>query len=376
MKIADLFVNIGVKGGEGVAKSIAGVQTGLKAVASTSLEAKAALVGVFYAFERLTSASADFGNGIKQFEAYSGLSGEKLQRWQYVLKGVGVDSKEAESNLLNLQKVMSHIALTGEAPAGFADFLTVTGASVNDLMDPYYALEKVKEYVKKTAANPGLANEMLAPFLSPAMIAAFRNKNLKGLETVPKSAIISSGQLERLQATRIGFDRLYDSLSKFANNQAATFGLPVIEHLNKALKLASSLSSYILKLEKSFPIIEAAAVAIGLAMLTWGGPLTALSVIVTGIVYAMGEIQKYREGKDNFFSKVADESNKRASIFGDDTFLGSLFKGKSNVEAARNTYVVNMTNNISEASDAKDIGAAVGKAVSDAFFQFPAAKVD
>jgi len=57
-QISELFVAIGVKGSEKTLSALANTRMSISSIASTSLEAKAAILGMAYALERLTTSAA------------------------------------------------------------------------------------------------------------------------------------------------------------------------------------------------------------------------------------------------------------------------------------------------------------------------------
>ena len=82
MKVADLFVNIGVKGSGETAKGLTEVKAGLDEVYSSGLAAKALMASVLYGIGALTKHAGDEGMNLKKFANYTGLSTDALQRWQ------------------------------------------------------------------------------------------------------------------------------------------------------------------------------------------------------------------------------------------------------------------------------------------------------
>ena len=97
MNIGELFVNIGIKGTEKTIQALGNVKSGLGAVASTSLEVKAAIIGAIYALERLISTSADMGMSLANFKILFGNSTKELQQFQNAGREVGLTFEETAS---------------------------------------------------------------------------------------------------------------------------------------------------------------------------------------------------------------------------------------------------------------------------------------
>ena len=102
MKIADLFVDIRVGGADKSVRALSSVSKGVAGVATASLAASAAIVGMVYALQRLSSPSNSEGAALKNFGVMTGLSTKKLQQYQFAGRQVNLVNEEISSSMFNL----------------------------------------------------------------------------------------------------------------------------------------------------------------------------------------------------------------------------------------------------------------------------------
>lgn len=303
MTIAELFVKIGVKGGEESKKAIGGIQGALKSLADTSLEAKAALIGTVYALEKLMTGAAQRGMDLQKFSNLTGLSTEALQRWQFAARQSGVANEDMAGGITAVQKAMGDM-LTGKgAPAGFSIFAGATKFDMNRVRDTFYVMEKLKEFSK--IAPPELAQSVIGSFGISNDVIQFMRSTQLDISKIKPTAIYGPEEIERLAKINVGWMNLRQTFDTFMGHETAKFGLPIVRHLQGALDVVIRLGQGLENLMIKFPALaDAAKVAImgiGIALMVFGGPLTALSAAITGIIYLMGEWDKHSKGEKSFF---------------------------------------------------------------------------
>lgn len=114
--IGELFVNLGVKGDAKTISALARVKTGLGDAASMSIEAKAGVLGLFYALERLTAASGQLGTHLTNFTTLTGFTSKMVQEYDYAGRQVGLTNSQVEGSLKSLQSVMANVQLNQDIP--------------------------------------------------------------------------------------------------------------------------------------------------------------------------------------------------------------------------------------------------------------------
>lgn len=253
MRIADLFVNIGVKGADKTASALGNVKTSMGDVASTSLAAKAAIAGVLYGLERLMSESGHVGTGLTQFANLTGLSADRLQRWQYLALQSGESAEEMTSSIEGVQKAMTKMLLGQGAPAGINALKNLVGFDASKARDTFYVLDKLREYARKTKDTPDVANEILGSFgISPTTIQALRSSSVK-LDEVDPSRMYSKGQIARLNKVNIAWANLGDKITHQMGRLNSKFGPSLVKDISgladQVLKLVDAFGSLAEKLE-------------------------------------------------------------------------------------------------------------------------------
>ncbi len=315
MKIAELFIELGIKGVDNARKRLGEVTNGLSDISSKGLATKAAILGVVYAIEQLTLNSAQAGAHFMQFEKQTGMSTDRLQRWQYMMKQGGIAAEETEQSLRSVQTTMGKMQLGQAAPSGLSWLSNMVGFDREKAYkDTEYVMNKLREYLKKET-NITRGNEVAASFgLSPGVIGELR-KSLIDLEKVPQSKILSHGTLESLNKINQAWTNLKDNYGRFQDRMVAKYSWPVIDELSRALTIVQDLVVWIEKLIKKFPALGDAAkiagIAIAGALALFGGPITALASGISLILYMLAEWQKHKE-------------NDKGSIFGGKDFNGNV----------------------------------------------------
>ena len=325
MTIAELFVNIGVKGDEKAKAAVVGVKENLKEIGSSSLAAKAALVGVIYGLERLTGMAAARGMELKQFSAATGLSADTLQRWQYAARQFGVEGNEVAGTAKSIQNAMTNMLLGKGAPEGLGFVASKVGFDMSKARDAFYVMGKLQEFSK--VVPPDIAGNVLKSFgVSENMFQFFR-QNKMDLDKIKPSNLFSQGEIDALAKVDVAWSNFWNTLKMFSGHQVAKFGLPAVAELGKALKLMENWAAVVEKLIKQFPVLaDVAKAAFGVitaAVLLLGGPIMQISAAITGIIALMGEWQKHKEGNKD-------------SIFGDKDFKGNIVEKLSGGKGIEN----------------------------------------
>lgn len=386
MTIAELFVNIGVKGDEKAKQAVSGVKDNLKEIGSSSLAAKAALIGVIYGLERLTGMAAARGMELKQFSAATGLSADTLQRWQYAARQFGVEGNEVAGTVKTIQSSMTNMLLGKGAPEGLGLIAQKVGFDRNKARDAFYVMGKLQEFAK--VVPPDIAGNILKGFGVSENMFQFMRQNKLDLDKIKPSNLFSQGEIDQLAKVDVAWSNFWNTLKMFSGHQVAKFGLPAVNELAKATKLMESWIKTVEVMIKQFPILaDVAKAAFGVitaAVLILGGPIMQISAAITGIIALMGEWEKHKEGaKDSIFgSTKGDKTNGKDSLFGKEfngNILEKLFTGfidkvagpaplGTPIAAGGNAagQTVNMTVNNHGVKDAKDGAHHFEKAINQA----------
>jgi hypothetical protein len=245
MTIAELAVNLGVKGTEKVGSALTGVRKQMSGITSTSLEAKAAIIGVMYGLERLTAQSGQMGTSLAQFNSLTGLSADQLQRWQYLALKSGESAQEMAGSIQAVQNAMSKMILGQGAPQGITALKNVVGFDINKARDTFYVMDKLREYAQKTKDLPDIRNQVMRTFgLSDNTIQAMATSKVN-LANVPLDHMYTEGQTKRLNEVNIAWASLGDKIEHSFGKLNSKFGPKMISDI-------SSLADQVLRLVDAF----------------------------------------------------------------------------------------------------------------------------
>jgi hypothetical protein len=251
--IADLAVNLGIKGSEKVGNSLTGVRKQMGQLTSTSLEAKAAIIGAMYALEKLTAQSGQMGTSLTQFTDLTGLSADKLQRWQYLALKSGESAQEMAGSIQAVQNAMTKMILGEGAPKGINALKNVVGFDINKARDTFYVMDKLREYAQKTKNVPDVANEIMKSFgLSEKTIQALRTSKVN-LANVPRSQMYNGRETEALNKANIAWAELGSKLEHGYGRLNAKFGPQMVHDVSvladSVLRLADAFGQLVQQTE-------------------------------------------------------------------------------------------------------------------------------
>lgn len=235
MTIADLLINIGVKGAQKTGEALDGVRKGLSKITDISLESKAAIVGAVYALERLMSNSAKSGQGLVNFAASTGLSIKSLQQLQYAASQAGVSAEETEGSITSLQSAMVKMQMGQGRPSGLAFVVNQTGMQLDDkhLKDTYYVFDKVVEYIKNSKDAQAMKLAVAESFgFSKDMFAAAQLGKLD--QSVRNRApLYSDGEVKQLDRVASGWANFGKQWEMIVGKLNAKHGLGMVNDLSK-----------------------------------------------------------------------------------------------------------------------------------------------
>lgn len=371
MTIAELFINLGVKGNEKAVKATEGVKSSLSGVASEGLAAKAAIIGVMYGLERLMAQSGKTGTSLTQFSAFTGISAETLQRWQYAARQAGESSDELTGNIKAVQGSMTAMLTGHGAPEGMAMLANKVGFDSTKARDTMYVMQKLQEYANATKDTPDLANRVMGSFgLSEGTIASMR-RNAFNADTLGKAPIYSDKEASQLNKVDVAWANLGDNIEKAMGHLTAKHGMSLVKDISGVVGEVFKLLDAFVKLAEKLEVLK----WIGEVFKGWGLIFNGISSVVSSLT-------------DKGVNKTIDNAAKglwqaTKGAAGSATTPGNM----SNEEVQRmlspnmNSNGTVKTNNIQlnqnlhfqhDGKDHKRTGDSTKKAVQDALRQMPA----
>lgn len=263
MNIAELFVNLGIKGSEKTVGALTNVKKGLSETASMSLEAKAGIVAAMYALERLFATSGAAGTGLTNFNTLLGVSAKTLQQYQYAARQMGVSNQEVEGTFKSLQGAMTKVLLGENAPKGMARLAQMTGGLTPADIDrfaksPELLMQRLQEYAKKET-NAGLRNEVLKSFgvndnmISAMVRGAFRPDVLR------KAPIYSDKEIGALDKANIAWSNLGQKIEMAVGKFNAKHGGQLVKDISMITDSVIKLAEALEKVSEKFKLFEVVA---------------------------------------------------------------------------------------------------------------------
>jgi hypothetical protein len=260
MIVADLFVNLGIKGAEKTVGALTGVEKSLKGLGSMSLEAKAAIVGAMYALERLFSKSGQAGTDLTNFNALLGGSTKTLQQYQYAARQVGISNEETEGTFKALQSSMTKLRMGEGAPKGYAQVAMLTGGITSQdverfMQNPELLLQRLQQYAQKEK-RLGLRNEALKSFgLSDNMVAAL-SRGAFTPQVLSKAPTYSDKEISALDKANIAWSNLGNRIQMAIGHFNARHGTELVKDFTVLTDKVLALANAFMKLSEAVHLFE------------------------------------------------------------------------------------------------------------------------
>lgn len=315
MTAGELVINIVMKGGEKAKASFEDLGKGLKKVQSSSLEAKAALVGVIYAFDRLISMAGAQGAALASFANLTGQSTESLQRWKLAFQHTGGAAEEMEGSVKSLYSALARQNAGMGGISGFGFINNQMNMDQNRVRnnDVFYVMDQLRKFANTQKGKTGLGTEQLRSFgLSDNVIAGLRNKDFSP-DSVSKGLIIGDKEQERLNRMNMSLNDFWTSLKRFGTQQTEIFGPDVVKNLNGALHTIEKLTIEFDKWARHHGDLAALATVfttMATAFVIMGGPLSVITGAVGSLIWLGAQWDKHAHGdKDNVFGDKDFKNN-------------------------------------------------------------------
>jgi hypothetical protein len=245
MRVGELFVELGVTGADKAAKGLQSIQSGLKDIVTGVLTVTAELTGMLYAFNALAEASGNTGASLKKFENLTGISGETLQRWQWVMRQSKVSNDDTQKSFENLGLSLSKINLL-EAHPKWLDFIIATTHIPTEhlketLQNIPYMFQKMREFAQNSGIPETIRRAMLAEFgFSNDMIQALMTNKKNPLDA-PKGLIRSEKEIDNLNRLSVAYDNFYAHLARVRDSFVQKYGDSILGSMKSGIDSLSSL---------------------------------------------------------------------------------------------------------------------------------------
>lgn len=257
MNIAELFVNLGIKGSEKTVGALTNVGKGLGEVKSMSLEAKAGIVAAMYALERLVATSGAAGTGLTNFNAFTGLSARQLQQWQYAARQAGVTGEEFAGSVKSVQTAMTNMMMGKGAPEGLGLLANKVGFDPKKARDTFYVLEQLQKFARTVPNDIG--NSVMKSFgLSEGTIAAMR-RNSFSPELMARAPIYSDKEINSLNQANVAWSNLGNKIEMAIGHFNSKHGMQLVGDITKITNAVLKLTESLIKMGEKFKVFDAVA---------------------------------------------------------------------------------------------------------------------
>jgi hypothetical protein len=231
--VGELFVNLGIKGSEKTLGALSGIKKGFGELTSMSIEAKAAIIGALYGFERLMSASSQMGTSLYNTGLLTGVSVQNLQKYQYAARQAGASNEEMSASFKSLQSAMTQIDINKGLPEGLKYIATaIGGIDVKKIHDLPYMMQQFQKFAN-TAVPDGIKRWALGSVgLSEGIIAGME-RNMFRPEVLNKAPTYTNNQVNQLDKARMAWSNIATSVEMMFGKFNAEFGVRAAEKIQK-----------------------------------------------------------------------------------------------------------------------------------------------
>lgn len=303
MTVAELFVNIGLKGADKTTKGLSNIGKELKDVSNAGLATKAALLGVFVGLERLTGWASQIGMDMTKFTTVTGISAQELQKWTYAANRYDVSAEEMMTTIKGVSAAMADMRLGKGAPESLGILAKYVGFDQKKADDTLYVISKIQEFIKSGAASPAIVNQLTKAFgISENVFQMLANMSLEK-DKLSQSQFITDSEISRLTNVNKQWKDLWYTIRTIGIKLVASEGAIAVNQLAKAFQFLGSTATAISRLLNEFKTLKTVLMVVGAAIAAYFAPITAT---IAGITLLLGEFQKKREGASNLIDDVVN----------------------------------------------------------------------
>lgn len=302
--IAELFVNLGIKGSEKTVGALTQVKSGLGEVKTMSLEAKAAILGAAYALESMFARAGQRGLSLTNFAATMGQGmAQTLQQYQYIGRQFGVTNEEMASSFQNIQTMMSNIMIKGQVPEWFNRVAQVAGIHREDL--PRMA-EHPEEFIQAMQRYAALETDPMLRNQAMKSLGMSTNMNASLVQQRFTPQALNSAEIENdktLQAntrSQAALDRLKSHVGVSIDKFFGAHGEDIVDKITPLVAKIGEIAEAFDRVAIHFDIFQ----KIGVIFDGWKIALNGLVTLIDAFI----DPKKMLELEKNLdeFSKVVD----------------------------------------------------------------------
>lgn len=242
MKVADLFIGIGVKDNTKTKEVLTGVHNQLKDIFSSSLALKAGLLGGLVGLEEFTRRSVDTAMDLDSFSRATGLSSMELQKWGSIARVNNVSFEEMENAIKAVQNAQAAMRLGKGVPEWAAWF------KLDPTKNPFQVFEQLHQKIQTVSKDEkelGTARLLASGVLGDKMFAMLSSGTrdvgwFKGLE-------MSTRETDKLVGLGREWIKLWETFRLDGAKVLSEFAIPLSEVLKEIRSTVHALAQFTIK---------------------------------------------------------------------------------------------------------------------------------
>lgn len=207
MKIADLFLSLGISGQGEVSKGLSSISGSLKELFSMSIQTKLTLAGIAAGLTGAAFSAGKTGMSLKQFAAGFGLSVKEMQLWEMAGRQFGVSADEVRGSVKGIQNAL----VEAKAGRGFNETFSLLGIDPRNSKDAFDVLEKLRQRIKAGQVD---AMRLFSSGLIDENMFQFLRQTKDPLKMSPIAPILSKGQIDDLARISVDFSNFSENLKR------------------------------------------------------------------------------------------------------------------------------------------------------------------
>jgi hypothetical protein len=263
--VGEMFVQLGVRGSEKTISAIEQSRKGILGLKDMSFEAKAAIVGLFYALERAFSATGQQGVSLTNTGMILDMNKQKLQQYEYALRQVGGTADEMDQTFISLRDSISNMIFGKGAPERLLAVMSQLRAAGIDVKNqeqlewakhPEQLIQRLQQYAQMKNIPAFEKGPFLKSFgLSNTMIAALE-KGVFNPAVFAKASVYTDDIIKKLNDSAIAWSNVGASFKKAFGEITAEFGKPLADDFQKLVGPTKDLARAIVMLSEKLHLLE------------------------------------------------------------------------------------------------------------------------
>lgn len=207
MRIADLYLKLGLDGAGDVSKGLGKISGSLKELFSMSIQTKLTLAGIAAGLTGAAFSAGKTGANLNAFTKAFGLSSQSLQRWQQAAEGFNVSGEEMQGTIEALQNALAEARLG----KGYNEVFTNLLIDPTKIKDGFELAETLRKRIQTSQVDAG---RILSSGLIDQNVFQMMRQVGDPSKMKPVRAILSDAEIKAMQGISVGFTRFKENINR------------------------------------------------------------------------------------------------------------------------------------------------------------------